>query len=167
MRQRIPLFVLIAIVLVGTPELSEGADLGVRRFGVRGGISMNPDQFHGGFFLDAGRIFSNVRLQPSFEFGIGNGVRLAAGNFDGLYPLGGGRWRPYAGGGLGVNYVDVTDGVGEGRGADIETVLNIVGGIEWGGGTRGSGASYRYVVEGRLGLLGNTPDFKLSFGLAF
>ncbi len=166
MRTGSALFIVLAGALIRAPRLSHGSDLGVRRFGVRGGISMNPDQFYGGLFLDAGRLFSDVRLQPSFEFGIGNGMRLAAGNLDALYPFGGSRWRPYAGGGLGVNYVDVTDGVGEGRGADIETVLNIVGGVEWGGGTRGSGAPYRYVVEGRLGF-GSTPDFKLAFGLAF
>ena len=73
---------------------------------------------------------------------------------------------PYAGGGLGINFIDVTNGVGSGRGFQIETVVNIVGGVEWGGRKPGPGSSYRYVVEGRLGL-GDTPDFKLSFGLAF
>ena len=166
MRVRILFFVLVGVVLVGASQLCESAELGLRRFGVRAGVSMNPDQFHGGLFLDAGRIVSDLRFQPSFEFGIGNGVRLGAVNLDALHPLGGSAWRPYAGGGLGINFIDVTNGVGEARGFQLETVVNIVGGVEWGSGKPGSGSSYRYVVEGRLGL-GDTPDFKLSFGLAF
>lgn len=127
---------------------------------------MSPDQFHGGLFINAGRIVSNVRFQPSFELGIGNGLRVAATNLDALHPFGGSSWRPYAGGGLGINFVDVTNGVGKGRGWKLETALNIVGGVEWGGSKRGSSPADRYVLEARLGL-GNTPDFKISFGLAF
>lgn len=148
------------------PEFADAQDFGLRSFGFRGGISANPDQFHGGVFVDAGRILSNVRLQPSFELGIGNGVRLGAANVDALYLLAPRSWRPFIGGGLGLNFVDVTNGVGQGRGFETALAFNVVGGIEWGTPREGSKASHRYLIEGRFGI-GDTPDFKISAGIIF
>jgi hypothetical protein len=91
---------------------------------------------------------------------------MGTANVDALYLFSARPWRPYAGGGLGVNFIDVTNGVGEGRGFEIEPVLNIVGGIEWGASKHGSRAHQRYVIEARLGF-GDTADFKVGFGLAF
>lgn len=144
--------------------LADAQEVGFQSFGLRGGVSINPDQFHGGLFIDMGRLFGDVRLQPSFELGWGNGVVLGAVNADALYFFAPRSWRPYAGGGMGLNFVDVTNGVGEGRGLEVEPVLNVVGGVEWGGSK--SKAVGHYVVEGRLGI-GETPDFKLSFGVRF
>ena len=148
------------------PELADARDFGLRSFGFRGGVSVNPDQFHGGVFVDAGRILSNVRLQPSFELGIGNGVRLGTVNVDTLYLLAPRPWRPFIGGGLGLNFVDVTSGVGQGRGLETALAFNVVGGIEWGTPRQGSKASHRYLIEGRFGI-GDTPDFKISAGIIF
>lgn len=161
---------LVALALLGLAsmhaEAASAGELGLRTLGLRAGISMNPDQFHGGVFADVGQIVSKVRLQPSFEFGLGNGVRLGAVNADALYLFDSRRWRPYAGGGLGINFIDVTDGVGQGDGMDIEPVFNLVAGVEWGNPKPGSRASRRYQLEARLGL-GDTPDFKLSAGITF
>jgi hypothetical protein len=93
----------------------------------------------------------------------GNGVRLGALNLDALYIFSPRPWRPYAGGGLGINFIDVTEGVGQGRGLDVEAALNIVGGIEWG---KLRAGFRRYRAEARLGI-GDTPDVKLTFGIAF
>ena len=156
-------------MLIGVSQTSAPAELGIQHVGLRAGVSRSPDQFHGGIFLDAGHLVSNLRFQPSLEFGIGNGVRLGAVNLDALYPLAERSWRswrPYAGGGLGVNFIDVTDGVGEGRGAEIEPCLNIIGGVERDSSKRGSRASRRYVIEARVGV-GDTPDFKISAGITF
>jgi len=153
-------------MVVGAPRRASAGELGIRHLGVRGGVSMNPDQFHGGVFLDAGRLASSLRFQPSFEFGVGNGVRLGAANADVLYPLAERSWLPYAGAGLGVNFVDVTNGVGEGNGLEIKPVFNVVGGVEWGVSKQGSRAPRRYVIEARLGI-GDTPDFKIGAGVIF
>ncbi len=160
-----PLILTLGIaVLLANSDVSVAADLGIRHFGLRGGVSANPDQIHGGLFLDAGRLVSDLRFQPSFDVGFGNGVRLATANLDALYPLGGESWRPYAGGGLGINFVDVTNGVGEGRGWEIAPVINVLGGIRWGSARRGNRSLERYLLEVRLGF-GDTTDLKLSFGL--
>ena len=143
-------------------------DLGVQAFGLRSGISMNPDQFHFGVYLNAGHFTDRVRFQPSFEVGLGNGLKLGTVNADALYLFASRRWRPYAGGGLGINFIDVTDGVGQDRGLEIEPVLNVVGGIEWGvsKGKTGSRNLHRYLLEARLGL-GDTPELKITAGITF
>ena len=153
-----------ATVLLTAPP---GADAGgPGRFAVRAGVSLNPDQFHGGVHFDvpAG---SRLWLRPAFEFGIGNSVRLGALNVDALYGLGRGRWRPYAGVGPGLNVIDVTSGVGEGRGVETEVVGSFVAGVAWGGSGKASRPGRgRYLFEVRVGL-GDTPDLKLTAGLSF
>ena len=57
----------------------------------------------------------------------------------------------------------MTEGRGNQGGLDLGAALNIVGGIEWGNLRAGF---RRYLIEGRLGL-GDTPDFKLTAGIAF
>lgn len=156
----------LAVVLLGAAVVSHAADLEVHRMGIRGGISMRPDQVYGGLVIDAGTILASVKLQPSFELGLGNGALIFTSNLDALHRFRSGSWRPYGGGGLGVNLVDVTNGVGEGRGWQIDTALNVVGGIEWGGDQRGASGNHRYVLEGRLGL-GDTADFKIGAGFFF
>src|SRR5262245_32715010 len=146
---------------------SFGQELGVRSFGLRGGINLNPDQFNFGAHVDAGRIFSErIRVQPSFELGFGNGVMLLATNFDAHYLFSAKSFRPYAGGGLGLNFIDVENGMGENGGLDIEPVLNLVGGAEFGAPSAGSRAFRRYLLEARIGL-GDTPELKLVAGINF
>ena len=162
------LVMLLALSVIATPTLAQELelDLGVRSYGLRGGINMNPDQFNFGAHVDAGRLGSRVRLQPSVEVGFGNGVRLAAANFDAHYLFSARNWRPYAGGGLGVNFIDVTRGFGASQGLQIEPVVNAVAGLEWGTPNAGSGAVRRYLLEARVGM-GKTPDFKIVAGISF
>ncbi len=157
------LVLLVAGMAAGT---ALGQELGVRSYGLRGGINMNPDQFNFGAHVDAGRLASRVRLQPSFELGLGNGVTLLATNVDAHYLFTAGRFRPYAGGGLGINFIDVTSGIGRSGGLNIEPVLNLVGGLEWGAPRPGSQAFRRYLLEVRVGM-GDTPELKLVAGFFF
>jgi len=170
MRPRLALTVMAVLTVCLTPHrVVQAQDLGIQAFGLRGGISMNPDQFHVGAFLDAGHLTDRLRFQPSFELGLGNGVRLATVNADALFLFAPRRFRPYAGGGLGLNFIDITNGVGQGRGLDIEPVLNLVGGVEWGAFDSKKPGSKRFrsfLIEGRLGI-GDTPEFKLSAGVSF
>jgi hypothetical protein len=156
----------LTLVSCALASAALGQELGARSYGLRGGLNMNPDQFSFGGHLDAGRLGSRVRLQPSADFGIGNGLYLASANFDAHYLFSAGRFRPYAGGGVGVNFIDVTNGIGASAGLDIEPVLNLVGGIEWGSGRRRSRALGRYLLEARVGL-GDTPELKVMAGFNF
>jgi hypothetical protein len=140
-------------------------DLGPRDAGLRAGVSLNPDQVHAGLDVQLGN-GQRIRLRPSLELGVGNGVRLVSLNADVLFRLGRGWGRPYLGGGPGVNLVDVTDGVGEAAGPEARAVANAVAGVAWGGGRVRGQARRRYLVEARVGL-GDTPDFKLTVGASF
>jgi hypothetical protein len=144
---------------------ASGESIGLRSYGLRGGVAANPDQFFGGLHLDAGRLTERIRLQPSFEVGFGNGVVLGSANFDAHYLFSARSLRPYAGGGLGLNVFDVTNGMGEEGGLDLEPVLNLVGGVEWGT-HRGSRAVGRYLLETRLGFR-DAPELKIAFGISF
>jgi hypothetical protein len=158
----------LCLLMLLSGALASGAtaqELGVRSFGLRTGINMNPDQFNFGVHFDAGSFARRVRLQPSFELGLGNGVRLGSANIDAHYLFTARSWRPYAGGGLGVNVIDVTNGIGK-AGLDLEPVLNLVGGVEWGAPRPGSRAFRRYLLEARIGM-GDTPDLKLVAGFSF
>ncbi len=164
MRTRLLCLVLLTTSVAASTAL--GQELGVRSYGLRGGVNLNPDQFNFGAHIDAGRLASRVRFQPSFELGLGNGVTLASTNFDAHYLFNAGRVRPYAGGGLGINFIDVTSGIGRGGGLNIEPVLNLVAGAEWGAPRRGSRAFRRYLLEARVGM-GDTPELKLVLGFSF
>jgi hypothetical protein len=154
------------LALIFVTSQAFGQELGVGSYGLRAGINANPDQLNVGAHLDVGRLAERVRLRPSFEVGLGNGVVLGAANFDAHYLFSGGTLRPYAGGGLGLNVIEVTNGIGQGGGLDLAPVLNFVGGVEWGSAHRGSTALGRYLLEARVGM-GDTPDLKLVFGVSF
>jgi hypothetical protein len=161
MKGTLRLFTVLGLLV--SPAL--GQELGVRSYGLRGGLNLDPDQFNFGAHVDAGTLARNVRLQQSFEVGLGNGVTLAAANFDAHYRFRPRPLRPYLGGGLGINIIDVTNGVGS-PGLDIEPVLNLVGGVEWGAPRAGSKADRRYLLEARVGM-GDTPELKLVAGFSF
>jgi len=163
MTGRFFLAVLVSGVMAGA---ALGQELGARSYGVRGGINMNPDQFNFGAHVDAGTLTSRIRLQPSFELGLGNGVVLASLNFDAHYLFSARKFRPYAGGGLGLNFIDVRSGIGRGDGLNVAPVLNLVGGVEWGAPRTGSQAFRRYLLEARVGM-GDAPELKLVAGFNF
>ena len=154
----------LLLSIVGGSALAQ--ELDVRSYGLRGGINMNPDQLNFGGHVDAGRFGNRVRLQPSVDVGIGNGLFLASTNFDAHYLFTARKFRPYAGGGIGVNFLDVNNGIGRNDGLDIEPVLNLVGGVEWGASGARSQAFRRYLLEARVGM-GDTPELKLIAGFNF
>jgi hypothetical protein len=158
-----------AVVIGGLlPAMPAAAlDLSPRAFGVRGGLSLDPDQLHGGLHarFSGGR---RLAVQPSLELGAGNGVRLLALNADVHFRAGSGRWRPYAGGGPGLSLYDVTDGVGEEGGLKASLAGSIVVGLARadGGGRRGQPSGREYMLEARAGL-GDVPDLKVTLGVTF
>lgn len=145
-------FACLSILLIRPAEAQ--SDIGVRRFGIRGGLTVDPDQGHLGVHLNAGEFTDNLRFQPSFELGFGDDRIVAAINLDALYTFEPRPIVPYLGAGLGVAVTDRDE-----RDTDVDAGLNIVGGFEF-------GDTSKYLLEARVGI-GDIPEFKVTIGLNF
>jgi hypothetical protein len=147
----------IALALFGVLSAAAPASaqqpLGFRGWGLRGGVTIDPDQVHVGVHINAGEFAPRVRFQPSFEVGFGNDVVAGAINIDALYTFRRPSWRPYLGGGLGVGLFD-SEGSDD---FNVEAGLNLVGGFEW-------GPRSRYLLELRVGI-GDIPNVKVTAGI--
>ncbi len=141
----------------GTAEAQE--DLGVRSFGFRGGVTIDPDQVHIGIHINAGQFGPKVRFQPSFELGFGSDRTIGTINIDAIYTFDPRPWTPYLGGGLGVSLISRDTGRDGDSDLDTEAGLNLIGGLEW-------GDVHRYLLEARVGV-GDIPEFKLTVGINF
>jgi hypothetical protein len=153
----------LALVLgmLVVPAFSSANDFTPQAYSARTGISFGPDQFHTGVHLQLGA-GSKPQIRPALDLGLGNGVRLLSVAADVLYHFDGAQWRPYVGGGPGLNFIDVTDGVGEADGVAAKLVAHAVTGISWTPRRKGRG----YFLEGRFGV-GHTPDLRLALGMSF
>jgi hypothetical protein len=143
--------------LAAVPMAHAGATIGGA--GPRVGVSIDPDQFVFGGQLIIGELAPDLTFDPSLEFGFGDNVTVIAMNLDMHYhfTVEGSAWRPYAGAGLGLAFIEVD----EGGGSDTEVGLNLVGGA---GVPTQSGN--RFFGELRLGL-GDIPEVKLIAGWNF
>ncbi len=128
-------------------------------FGVRAGVSGEPDQFYFGLHVESGPIADRLRFRPSAEVGIGDNQTLVAFNFDFVYPflLRQSRWSLYFGGGPAANvYIfDTGDPVRHER--DVRGGINAVLGLEHRDG---------FFTELRLGML-DSPSIKMCVGVTF
>ena len=144
------------------PATSAALNLAPHGYAASTGVCFNPDQFQAGLHLQLGPGWK-PQFRPVVELGIGNGVRILSLSGDILYHFGGTRWRPYAGGGPGLNLVDVTNGVGEADGVQTKLVAVAVTGVSL---MPRRPAQHRYFLEGRVGF-GDSPDFRISVGVSF
>jgi hypothetical protein len=125
---------------------------GAQDFGVRGGISANPDQVFFGAHFESLPIVDHVHLRPNIEVGLGDDRTLTAFNLEAVYkwPLQS-PWTVYAGGGPAINVVKL-----EGE-TDAEAGFNFLGGLEHKQG---------WFVEAKVGSVEST-DLKITFGWTF
>jgi hypothetical protein len=152
----------VASVAVLIPaEASADFNFKPQHYNARTGISFGPDQFNAGVHAQLGTR-ATPQIRPAVDMGFGNGVRMVMLGGDVLYQFGGTHWRPYAGGGPGLNFIDVTDGVGEADGMTMKLVAHAVTGITWAP-RRGRRS---YFVEGRFGF-GETPNARVALGMSF
>lgn len=128
------------------------------RVGIRGGLSIDPDQFLIGLSIQPPPVAQNLYLVPSIEGGFGDDLVSIAFNGDLQYQFGrSGGVRPYAGGGLAITYWNADNG-----GDDTELGVNALGGLLF---DRTSGAPI--FLEMKLGLSDEVPDWKFVVGLMF
>jgi opacity protein-like surface antigen len=173
-------FVLIAVLALMIPTAVNADPLtktGWRGWGPRVGVTLDPDQIHFGAHVDFGNFAEHIRFQPNVEVGIGDNLTIVALNFEGAYRFSSrwDVWTPYAGGGLGINFVSFDNDHDHAEGAfaagpmhDVEgddsstdIGLNLLGGIE-----KGLKNGHRFFLEGKLGLA-DSPDLKFTAGWTF
>lgn len=150
----------ISLFVLAVGARAQGqASLGFRGWGLRAGVSIDPDQFHFGAHVNAGQFAPRVRFQPSFELGLGNDRTVGAINLDALYQIRARGWQPYLGGGLGIALIDVDSPHRRGDDFNAEAGLNLVAGFEW-------GTQRFFLLEIRAGV-GDIPGLKITAGLGF
>lgn len=121
-------------------------------FGIRGGISANPDQVFFGAHVESLPIIDRVHLRPNIEIGFGDDLTFTALNLEAIYkwPLQA-PWTVYAGAGPAINIVKTESET------DAEAGFNFLGGLEH---------SKGWFVEAKVGSVEST-DLKITFGYTF
>ena len=157
----LPLLALVVLAGLATPAFAQqaGPRLGWNGWGVRVGLTSDPDQVHGGVHFELGEFARNVRFRPTIELGFGDDVTFLQAHAEVHYVFSKVQvWKPYVGGGAGFNYVKLDDPPGLG-GDDDDTNVGLmgVGGVE----TRlKSGVGFGF--ELKIGLTDDDPDFKVA-----
>jgi len=148
-----------SLLLAANPALAESD------WGLRGGLTIDPDQVHVGAHVNAGEIFNDGYFLPNVEIGFGDHGTLIALNPELVYRFdrpSRSRWGFYIGGGLGINIYDWDDGPRDYRDdTDTELGLNILGGMSRA--RRGGGDVF---LELKLGVA-DSPEAKVTVGIGF
>jgi len=133
----------IALTLVFSTSAS------AQSFGIRAGVSADPDQFYFGGHMETKPVVDRLHFRPNVEVGVGDGLTLVGLNFEFAYKFRTRKdWGVYAGGGPALNliYSDPRD--------HAEGGFNILLGLEHRNGFFG---------EIKVGAI-DSPDFKLGVG---
>jgi hypothetical protein len=135
--------ILGAVLLSSTPAMAQDA-------GIRGGISVDPDQFYFGGHLDAS-IVDRLYFRPNVEVGFGDDLMLIGANMEFVYKFTNRRaWNVYAGAGPALN-IYMFDGADD---SETEAGFNVLAGVE---------SSRGLFFEFKIGAL-DSPEFKFGVG---
>jgi hypothetical protein len=128
-------------------------------FGIRAGVSIDPDQFHFGGHFISDPLISNLTFRPNLEIGVGNSVTTVAANLEFAFriPVPKSQLSAYIGAGPALNVY--RHGESPNRPADTNT---------------GGGFNILVGLEHREGLFGelkvgaiDSPEVKLTVGFTF
>ena len=121
---------------------------------MRGGLTVDPDQFYFGGHLETSPLVDRLYFRPNVEVGFGNDVTVLAANMEFVYKLPSrGGWGIYAGGGPALN-VYMFEGEDN---SDTDAGLNLLVGVE---------SSRGLFFEFKMGVV-DSPDFKFGVGWTF
>lgn len=142
-------FLLGIVVFSSTAALAQDG-------GVRGGISVDPDQFYFGGHLETSPLIDRLYFRPNVEVGFGDDLTLIAANMEFVYKFSTRRpWNIYAGGGPALN-VYMFDGNGNDD-SETDAGMNVLVGVE---------SARGLFFEFKMGLI-DSPDFKFGVGWTF
>ena len=140
-------FLLGLVLFSSSPALAQDG-------GIRGGISVDPDQFYFGGHLETSPLVDRLYFRPNVEVGFGDDLTLIAANMEFVYKFTRNRGLNfYAGGGPALNIFMFDDGGGD-NDAETEAGFNVLVGAE---------TSRGLFFEFKLGAI-DSPDFKFGVG---
>lgn len=152
------LTILLVFLLTATTAIA-----GSHPFGVRGGLASSPDQLILGAHMQVYDLSPEAKIIPNVELSFGEDITIIAVQGAVLYTflssdMSG--FKPYAGGEIGLNrwswdyagYSASTTEIGINGIAGLKKMLN---------------NRQELMLEFKLGLSDNTPDFKVLAGLTF
>ncbi|MEY4094309.1 MAG: hypothetical protein RLZZ53_1508 [Acidobacteriota bacterium] len=140
------LLFLLGVVLFATPAAAQDA-------GIRGGLSIDPDQFYVGAHLETSPLVDRFHFRPNVEVGFGDDLTVIAANMEFIYKFTARRpWNFYAGAGPALN-IYMFDGPGD-NDAETEGGLNALIGLE---------SSRGLFFEFKVGAI-DSPEFKFGVG---
>ena len=145
---------------------SVGSGIGLRGWGLRAGLGVDPDQGLFGVQWDLGEFTRNLRFQPDIEIGLGDDVLTVYATAPVHYVFDvDASFAPYAGGGVALGLVSVDDdadpnGNAFGNDGDDDTSFEAgaraIGGLQW---ERKNGKPF--AVEANFGV-GDVHDFQVK-----
>ena len=141
-RSVIGLTFLLGLVCFSTPAAAQDA-------GIRGGISVDPDQFYIGGHLETPPLVDHLYFRPNLEVGFGDDLTLLAANMEFVYKFTTSRaMNLYAGGGPALNIFMTDDD------SDTEAGFNVLVGME---------TSKGLFFEFKIGVM-DSPELKFGVG---
>lgn len=136
--------------LMATMTLFFAAPVRAQDAGIRGGISVDPDQFYFGGHIETSPLVDRLHFRPNLEVGVGDDLMLIAANMEFVYKFGRrSGWGIYAGAGPALNIYMVDDADSE-----MDAGFNVLVGAESSGGL---------FFEFKIGAI-DSPDFKFGIG---
>lgn len=140
-------FLLAAVLFSASPAAAQDG-------GLRGGLTVDPDQFYFGGHLETSPLVDRLYFRPNVEVGFGDDLTLIGANMEFVYKFPNrSGWGLYAGGGPALN-VYMPDGADD---SDTEAGLNLLVGVE---NARG------LFFEVKFGVI-DSPDIKFGVGWTF
>ena len=135
-------FFLGIVIFSSTPALAQDG-------GIRGGISVDPDQFYFGGHLETSPLVDHLHFRPNVEVGIGDDLTLIGANMEFVYKFS--TRKPmnlYAGAGPALNIFMANDD------SDTEAGFNFLVGAE---------AAKGLFFEFKIGVM-DSPELKFGVG---
>lgn len=153
--ERKALFVFAVLIALGSLPLAAQEP----GFGVRAGVTVNPEQFHFGGHFETQPLIEHLSFRPNVEFGLGRRLTTVAFNLEFAYyiPVKREPFSLYAGGGPALLVYSFHPESGRGRDTSAEGGFNFLFGVQHERGLFG---------ELKLGAV-DSPDLKITIGYAF
>jgi len=142
-----------AALLTARPAAAQALEA----YGVRAGVSVDPDQFYFGGHVQTEPLIDRLHFRPNVEIGVGDNATVLALNVEFAYffPTRS-PWQLYAGGGPALNVINFDPDPGDGD-THAEAGLNVLVGVQH---------SKGLFFEFKVGAF-DSPEFKFGVGYSW